>query len=82
MNSDLLAIGDAGSHGSSAAGADPDERRGIQDEEGPERGEGFYESIEETAEGSKEGCHCDRTVKLNGLIKRNGHHLNASGALA
>ena len=25
---------------------------------------------------------CDRTVKLNGLIKRNGHHLNASGALA
>ena len=25
---------------------------------------------------------CDRTAKLNGLIKRNGHHLNASGALA
>ena len=24
---------------------------------------------------------CDRTAKLNGLIKRNGHHLNASGAL-
>ncbi|KAG2580704.1 hypothetical protein PVAP13_6NG360133 [Panicum virgatum] len=28
------------------------------------------------------GVNCDRTVKLNGLIKRNGHHLNASGALA
>ncbi|KAG2536437.1 hypothetical protein PVAP13_9NG188773 [Panicum virgatum] len=26
--------------------------------------------------------YCDRTAKLNGLIKRNGHHLNASGALA
>ena len=26
--------------------------------------------------------NCDRTAKLNGLIKRNGHHLNASGALA
>ena len=25
---------------------------------------------------------CGRTAKLNGLIKRNGHHLNASGALA
>ena len=25
---------------------------------------------------------CDRTAKLNGLIKRNGHHLNTSGALA
>jgi len=24
---------------------------------------------------------CDRTAKLNSLIKRNGHHLNASGAL-
>ena len=26
--------------------------------------------------------HYDRTVKLNGLIKRNGHHLNVSDALA
>ena len=25
---------------------------------------------------------CDRTVKLNGLIKRNDHYLNASGVLA
>ena len=25
---------------------------------------------------------CDRTAKLNGLIKRNDHHLNTSGALA
>ena len=24
---------------------------------------------------------CDRTVKLNGLIKRNGHYVNALGAL-
>jgi len=27
-------------------------------------------------------CICDRTAKLNGLIKRNSHHLNASDALA
>jgi len=25
---------------------------------------------------------CDRTAKLNGLINRNGHHLNASAVLA
>jgi len=28
------------------------------------------------------GGNCDRTAKLNSLIKRNDHHLNASGALA
>jgi hypothetical protein len=32
--------------------------------------------------GALASCFCDRTVKLNGLIKRNGHHLNTSGTLA
>ena len=53
---------------------------------------GAYGGSEEAAAGPKphgsrrpktmSGRQCDRIAKLNGLIKRNDYHLNASGVLA
>ena len=39
---------------------------------------------DQRAQGQRQAhdLHCDRTAKLNCLIKRNGHHLNVSGTLA
>ena len=42
----------------------------------------FLPGFNVTCRNSTSGVpECDRTAKLNGLIKYNGHHLNASGAL-